>query len=633
MKSLTKKILAALLLVPAAASAQTVGYLGFAPFDVTSEEISAQGAGKNMYMECAIKFNSETTPYFAKLQGCQIVGVRCYLRTDYKQKIKGYSTINLYEGSLQAEPTRKTVNFTAGWNEVMFDTPYTIGTEPVYVGYRVFELQGPQSLPLVSYKDASVTGGYYVNANRGLWEEVTNRGTLLVQAIVSDPSGNVFATPGAAAHASKAPRIVAPNEPFEGAFYIHNFSSEPISTVTVSTAVPARNYDLTLAEPIKPYDSVLIPADIHMGEEEGLDVALTTSVTAINGAEAAPAHYSTTRIYVSKDNFIRMPLIEEYTSLDCVNCPFMAYFLEKGREAFGQPHVFVAHHSGFKYDIFTQQVDKDLEYMFFGPMGNPYATYDRTILPGQVTIMIGARTADVEPYTEYITQANNIPAMASVNVATEQNGNSLSVTVSGRMSLGDKISDGKVYLSTYLVEDKIPRGTTGDYWQSGVDYNMDPSSPADLYDTYKHNGVIRANLCTNSLGDLVEIGTDGSYSVSYPEVKFNKDWNVENCHVVAFLHRINQSDPRDNYVLNAGDSKPFEPAGINEIATEEGPDAVRYTVTPDRRIVVTTAVRSVRIFNTAGASVAADSQLAPGIYVLQVTLPSGEKTSRKVAVL
>ncbi len=630
MKSLIKNICALLLIVPAAASAQTTGYLGFAPYEVKPNEISAQGTGKNMYLECAIKLDPAQTPYLANLKGCQIVGVRCYLRTDYKQKFKGYSTINLYEGSLEAEPVRKPVNFTAGWNEVMFDEPYTIDDKAVYVGYRVFELLGDQSLPLVSYRNASVTGGYYVSSDRGPWETPANRGTLLIQAIVSDPTGKAFSSPGAVAHASQAPRIVAPDAPFEGAFYIHNFSSEPISSVTVTTDTPQRDYNIDLPSPVAAYGSALIPAEIVTGEEEGLDVALTTSVTAINGKETAPAHYSTTRLYVSHDNFIRVPLIEEYTSLQCVNCPFMAYFLEKGREAFGQPHVFVAHHSGFRYDVFTQDVDRELEYMFFGKEGNPYATYDRTILPGEVTVMIGARTADVEPYTEYISQANEIPALASVNVNIEQIDNSITVNVSGRVKLGGQLSDRKVYLSTYLVEDNIPRGT--DYLQEGVDVNMDPDAPADLFDTYKHNGVIRHNLCTSPLGDLITYDDEGNYSVSYPAVTFAEDWNAENCHVVAFLHRINKEDPRDNYVLNAGDSKPFEPASINGVTLEEGPDALRYVITPDRRLVVTTAVRAIHLYTLAGVEIDADSRLSSGVYVLHVTLPSGAKTIRKIAI-
>ncbi|MCM1309771.1 MAG: Omp28-related outer membrane protein [Bacteroides sp.] len=627
MKVLRKNILGALLLMSAAASAETVGYVGFAPLTVGINEITAQGSGKNMYLECAIKLDPTATPYLENLKGCQVVGVRCYLRTDYKQKLKGFSTVNLYEGSLEAEPVRKTVNFTEGWNEVMFDEPYTLGGEPIYVGYRVFELMGDQSLPVVSYKNASVSGGYYICANREEWQETTDRGTLLVQAIVSDPSGKAFTAPGAAAHASQAPRIVAPDAPFEGAFYIHNFSYEPISSVTVNTSNPTRSYSITLPKAIPAFESALVSTDIYTGTEEGLDVALTSTVTEINGKEAPAAHLSTTRLYVSYDNFIRVPLIEEYTSLSCVNCPFMSYFLDKGRETFGQPHVFVTHHCGFRYDAFTQRVDKELEYMFFGSMGNPYATYDRTILPGQVSLMIGARTADVEPYTEYITAANEIPAIASVNVKVDADG---SVKVDGRIKLGEKLADGKVYLSTYLIEDHIPRGTQ--YPQTGVDTELNPDSPADLYDTYQHNGVIRHNFCTEALGDPVSYDAEGNYSVSYPAATYAADWNKANCHVVAFLHRINKEDPRDNYVLNAGDSKPFADAGINAATLEEGPDALRYVVTSDRRILVTTAARAVRLFTLSGQEMAADAQLSRGVYLLQVTLPSGTIATRKLAL-
>lgn len=637
MKSLKQILLTSLLsLLPAAAAAEAVtGYIGYAPLECSDYDISAQGANKNQYIEAAIRLDPQTTPYYASLAGCQIVGVRCYLRADYKQKAKGFSCVNLYRGSLTSEPVRRTVNFTAGWNEVMFDEPYTItADEPVYVGYRVFELMGPQALPLVSYSAASVTGGYFVSVNRGAFEECTDRGALMVQAIVSAPDGSVFAAPGALAHASNYPRIVAPNETFEGSFYVHNFSSEPISSLEITSEDPERTYPVTLSEPIAGYGSAMVPAEIMTGSNEGTDVSLTMGVTAINGQAVTPAHPSTSHLYVSSDNFVRVPLIEEFTSLYCVNCPFMAYFLEKGREQFGKPHVFVAHHSGFRYDDFTQQVDKDLEYLFFGVDGNPYATYDRTILPGRTRLMIGASTADVEPYVEYLTQAYDLPAFASVKVdLTEGEDSKFTVRVHGRMSLGDKTADGKVYLSAYLIEDNIPRGT--DYEQSGVDYDMDPNSPSDLFETYRHNGVIRLNLCTESIGDLLSAEADGSYSVTYPAFSLKKGWNPANCHVVAFLHRINKTDMRDNYVLNAGDSKPLaagdsEESAIEEI--EEGPDALRFTVTPDRRIVVTTAARAVRLFTAAGTAVSPESQLLPGVYVLRVTLPSGAKATRKVAV-
>lgn len=631
MNILTKTLVLCLLPLSAAA-ADGVSYFGFAPLEIEDAQKSFQGSGKNKYIEAAICLDPQVTPYLANLKGSQIVGVRCYVRTDYKQKMKGYSCVNLYEGSLNAEPVRKTVNFTAGWNEVMFDEPYTLGAEPVYVGFRVFELQGVQSHPLVSYSKASVTGGFYVSIDRAPWEEVTSKGTLLIQAILADPDGKLLDAPGALAHPSEAPLIVAPDEAFEGSWYVHNFSTRPIKELIVETTDPARSYSLTLPEPIGTGESTQIPAEIFTGSTEGTDVKLTAAVTSINGVETAPAHHSSARLFVSADNFIRLPLIEEFTSLDCVNCPFMAYFLEKGREAFGKPHVFVAHHSGFKYDIFTQQVDKDIEYLFFGNKGNPYACYDRTILPGQTSIMVGAKTADVEPYTELITQANDIPALASVKVQTTLEGSELSVSVSGRMSTGDKTADGKVYISTYLIEDNIGREDT-DLWQSGVDFDLDPDSPKDLVETYRHNGVIRVNLCTEPIGDLVNADAEGNYSVSYPAVKVDDAWARENCHVVSFLHRINKNDPRDNYVLNAGDSKPLGgSAAIEEVEQQEGRDALRFNVTADRRIAVTTAARAVRVFTLSGASVDAGSPLTPGIYLLQVTLPSGAKASRKVAV-
>lgn len=630
-----KSLLApALLLCAATAGASTTVNFGYVSDSVDPTDLSAQGANKNQWLECAVSFDPATVPYFANLKGAKIIGVRCYLRCDYKQKAQGRTTINLYAGELSDTPTlTQKTNFLEGWNEVLFDEPYEITDPelPIYVGYRVFELMGPQSMPLVAYPHAGVSGSYYANAGRSQWIDYSSRGSLLVQAIVEIPDdSDLLAAPGAVAQISGAPRIVAPEAPFRANLYVHNFSSKPMESFTLTTTNPDRTYDFTPDEPIAPFGSVLIPTDIYTSAEEGTDVKITACITEINGAAVAPAATTQTTLYVSKDNFLRVPLIEEYTSQKCVNCPFMSYYLETAREKVGLPHVFVAHHSGFAYDSFTQQVDKDLEYLFFGEPSNPQATYDRTLLSGQKRIMVGAHVAEWEPYAELITQAYNLPAFATINVNhTTGDDGKITVNVDGRVALGDVTSDGNVYLSVYVVEDKISR--VG-YPQTGVDTQFDPLSPSDLKEKFLHNGVIRRNLSTVQLGDKLDFDAEGKFAVSYEPFVADAKWNPDNTHVVAFIHRINKENMLDNYVLNAADSPTLSGQDSAIPVVEAGPDALRWTVDADRRLAITTAIHSARLFTTSGQELPLTANLSRGVYILRATMPSGAVRTEKILV-
>ena len=246
-----KSILApALLLCAAVAGASTTVNFGYVADNPNPDDLTAQGTNKNQWLECAVAFDPATVPYFANLKGAKILGVRCYLRCDYKQKAQGRTTVNLYAGELGDTPTLTAkTNFLEGWNEVLFDQPYEITDPemPIYVGYRVFELMGPQSMPLVAYSKAGVTGSYFANPGRTQWVDYSSRGSLLVQAIVELPDGtDLLAAPGAVAQITGVPRIVAPEAPFGAQLYVHNFSNKPIESFTLTTGNPDRTYDYTL---------------------------------------------------------------------------------------------------------------------------------------------------------------------------------------------------------------------------------------------------------------------------------------------------------------------------------------------------------------------------------------------------
>ncbi|MCF0199757.1 MAG: hypothetical protein HUK02_10630, partial [Bacteroidaceae bacterium] len=83
-----KRILTTIALtISLAAHAQTENLCyGFAPRTLAPEDIAAHGTAMNNFIECAICLNPSADPLLASLKGSKVVGVRCYLRADYKQK-------------------------------------------------------------------------------------------------------------------------------------------------------------------------------------------------------------------------------------------------------------------------------------------------------------------------------------------------------------------------------------------------------------------------------------------------------------------------------------------------------------------------------------------------------------------
>jgi hypothetical protein len=248
-----------------------------------------------------------------------------------------------------------------------------------------------------------------------------------------------------------------------------------------------------------------------------------------------------------------VPLVEEFTSQRCVNCPFMIYFLDRAIHEWRQQGgnvIYVTHHSGFAEDAFTQPVDRELLYLFGGPdTYNPAVMYDRRVFFGEDVPVHAARVADTTPYSEAIRAVASVAAMAEVNVeAIPNDDGTMNVHVYGAVNKGYVNEDIRLYLSTYIIEDGI---SADDYMQQGLD---DETAPSDLKETFRHNGVIRQNLCTRASGDELEItvGNDCTFDVTFGYVYIDDSWKWENCDIIAFVHRMDKVDMTANYVLNAG---------------------------------------------------------------------------------
>ena len=519
---------------------------GYAPTGVADNELSALGGNKNEFVQGMVLFDPASDPALARIKGKEIKGIRCYMRADYKQKRQSRSAILASTGKIDNFVRTQYVDLAEGWNDVMFDEPLVIGEEKIFLGVQVYETIGTP-YPLVAYSKATVPQSCFVNLAKKAWEEYTDRGTLLVFALFDESLSSNFQHVAYAQNTTH-PQTVAPERDFTGGLYVHNCSTEPITSIEIAmqgqgATVPTLR-TIQFDKPIEAYGGTVVEASLRSGSDEGTSVDWTATVTKINGNEAQAGRPGTTKLYVTYDNFIRTPLIEEFTSQRCINCPQMAYFLDKALDEYKGDYVYVSHHTGFQEDAFTTQPDREILYVFGGYENeyNPAIMYNRAILEGENQIIQGVRDMSPTPYLEALALASNMPAMAEVNIeATES-----TVRVSGRVAR-DLINT-QLYLSCYLVEDGI---STDSYFQKGMD---DADAPADLKDVFRHNGIILHYFTKEAIGDLIETNEKGLFDISYPNVE-KAGFGGTGRRLVAFVHKVNKSNFGDNYVLNATETR------------------------------------------------------------------------------
>lgn len=605
------KLLAALaLMAPGAASADIFNY-GFGPADAEVETLLARGSGSNTDLEAALRLSPAENTQIAALKGAKITGLRFMLRCSAARAGKVQARI----GDITADPIaeKSNVRMFEGWNEVTFAEPIEIGTDDIYLLFRVNETQGQSGHhPILMDRNPAPSATQFMHIAASPWDDCSASGTIMMQAII-DGDPTVLAAPAAAAVVYDAPLQVAPNQPFGCSIHLRNLSTTPIQSVTVNSGVERKQFDVN----IPALSSTTLTTELLADSILGSGIPFTTCVDAINGAPVTPAISSTTPLLVTADAFERIPLIEEFTGLTCGNCPIMAYYLEDALKEFGHPYVYVARHAGFEPDEITIPSDKALLRFFTGDSYNPAVMYDRSLLTGETEIIHGVREYSSKQYVTALNDARLRPALARVDV--EMDGNNF--TVSGKVTTGAATADGKVHLSVYLVEDNIKPSLT--YMpQSGVQYQGYDDAPEDMVDRFRHNGVIRHDFCASANGDSLKFDAEGYFSENFTLPKLDSKWNKQNMHIVAFVHRYNNSNLLDNYVFNAGTGPHLEQSGIAQVEADH--NTLILSRTPQGGIVAQTPVRSLEVYTLNGLKVSSSRPGPRGIYIIRATLPDSK---------
>lgn len=576
--TMKKSNIIAPLLLLAAATAHGQGTIpyGYAPGSVAEEDARMLGLGdKSGSVAAAVCLDPQADGALARLKGQRVLGVRVNLQHRYRNgKNQERNFVMVASGTPDNVVAKQVVTLEEGWNDILFDSPVTIGEERLFVGAQVYETLSA-SHPFVAYADANVPGACWIKLKDEEWASFADRGTLCIAALLDSTATAALLERTAYAQNTTHPQTVAPGETFEGGMYVHNFSHEPISALSIATqgagdAAPAYS-DVPLTAAIPAFGSAHVTMTLRAGLTESTEAAWSAWAATIDGEQAQQGWPSQTTLAVTADNFVRTPLIEEFTSMPCPNCPYMAYYLEKGLELWREqekgPIVYLTRRSGYRYDPFTSEADKAMEYLFNGDLYNPAVTFNRTQFEGETGIMFGSYFDSGEQFMAMFDYAAAQYAKAELAAKPRRTDDGrVELTVEGRVARDFVTRD--VYISACLVEDSIP--VSEKYPQEGLDGD---DVPSDLHDVFRHNGVQRGAFNSAPLGDLLEVQADGTFSVSFPAIAIPAECVEKNMRVVAIIHRVNQNDIADNYVLNATEARWLATDGVATVTRQDGAQA------------------------------------------------------------
>lgn len=540
----------------------------------------------------------------------------------------GSTTVSLYEISedgISSSPVASATLTTTqqGWNDVTFNTPYTIKENCAYLLAYDFSIATYGGVHNFLIDDGLNTeympGGVYMYGDLGDglgWYIFTSSYNICAQMVVkggkySDDdivlTGGIdrtIAKRGGSIDVTMALKNEGNNVPNS---YALNVLLDGESVGTISTPV-----DLSDGSRHSYTYSLSLPESLSKDTEHNLSISVANingnTPTANTDDDAFSASFN---VYGAEDVVTKQKtLLEQFTASGCVNCPYGYDFLN-ALTAKRNDLVWVAAHTDFSEnypDEYTTQYGTNLyilETAFF-----PTASFNRAYISdpmlnnyGYLALSIGILTDYIDAYTNVFSNMidainTDIPAFVSVNIASEYNAGTreLKVTVSGEGNADvQKVLAGGA-VSVFLTED----GLKGN--QEGYNSAGDQETIAD----YPHDHVLRAALDGQyGFGEPINWTSGTAYSNTYT-ITLDEGWNADNMNIVAFVGRaINMvgttimSGYNDMWVSNTETVKLGETStGIENAVTvkdEDTTEVARYALDGTQLSVPTKGVNIVKM--------------------------------------
>lgn len=478
-----------------------------------------------------------------------------------------------------------------GWNYLIPTHPYSAGKGTgFYIGYTVV-MKGT-GYP-VSVVGQDHIGGLYVKTGNEWIDRCSDgKGTLSVEAIIEAENLPTF---DLALTAVSIPGRIMGGDVATGRLAVSNEASMTISSFDVVYEIEGMApHTINIRHELQPCTEDTVTFDFTP-DLEGRRQSLPMSVSISNleeGEDIAPDNNTlTTAFDLVKYDFTRMPLIEEFTTEPCSNCPRAAEMVHATLEdeRYAGKVAAVCHHSGFQTDWLTSDADRAYVWLYGGSSYAPAMMFDRFAAEGNSPV---TSVSSVEEIMKSIdsrmaTQAN---VALSCTATYDAARNEIQIDVTGGHDWNMDVEAPRI--TVYLLENDVPA------------LNQKGADPG-----YLQQHVVRG------YNDIwgVTYHSDGDDDFSYTwSVGMDEEWVRDNMEVVAF---VNSYDP-DAYwncrVENATMAK-----------IDWGSLSVSEAMRPDRETVHTE-------WFTIDGTCLYRQPVAKGLYIRRDTHSDGTTTSAKI---
>lgn len=364
--------------------------------------------------------------------------------------------------------------------------------------------------------------------------------------------------------------------------------------------------------------------------------SLSVTIANVNGAgkETDTSDNSVSaNLFLYPKTMERSLLLEAFTGQDCPNCPGGHLNIEAAIKKTEKNVIEVAHHVGYKPDMFT--MSEDPTYIFFYPNMSstfaPAAMVNRNTYADVSTTPIVSAT-DVSKLLSTIYYADTKEPYVSLYLKTTLDENTRELNVKLYVLPHKTVPHNNSIFNVYLVQDGIE------------------ARQASGGDNYIHNRTFRGTVTGNAWGYQVEnikagqllswektITIPESIHSSYyaDETKNNVEAVLKNMSVVAYIGEFDQNDNNKHTIYNCCEARLGEshkqtgfvkPTDVNSAEAEQ---SVSIFVS-NGKVHVGGEYDCLQVYNLAGAQVE-NADLAKGVYIVKVTA-DGKQTTKKVLV-
>lgn len=431
-----------------------------------------------------------------------------------------------------------------GWNTVKFETPFelTANTAGLYVGYTYTQKNTTKAIAVVGLPQANAL--FTKLGAAAEWTDQSGVGTLSVEALVYGDNLPKYNLSLISLQAQKV--FVVDRGTLGLTLLVRNVAQQTITGFDVVCTVEGidekyvAHVDETIAYgEIKEVETIVSLTGITTNDPATRTITVTLDNLKEGADEAMSDNSQQTTIQVVNHDFTRVPLIEEFTTEKCTNCPRVAAYLHHAAEdeRFAGRFNSVEHHSGYYTDVYTIQADTQWEW-FYDNVYAPAIMLDRAPEFGDAS-----GTAVYCPTSQ--TQFDNClqrellkSAFVSLKIDAKPNesDNTIDVTVTGERSKPD-LTVNPARITVMLTETNLV--STG---QAG--YNGE----------YTHVNVGRRVNAT--WGE--ELQWEGDSYTYQCKLTYSPSHVKENLGILAFIHDGDRENKLSWEVCNSAAIKLFD---------------------------------------------------------------------------